>query len=55
MSDIYLNLDAVMDKLIELRNTGNYHENMPVYFEDSSGYNYEVTGVILEDGFVIIK
>lgn len=55
MSGEYLNIDQLIEKLTEIRDTQKFQEDFPVYYGDSSGCDYYVTSVILKDGVVIIN
>lgn len=55
MSADYLNIEQLIEKLQQLKEDNNFGEE-PVFFCDSSGYNYFVTGVIIDtDGTLVIE
>lgn len=55
MSADYMNLEQLIEELTRLKNTGKFEEDLPVFFADSSGYNYFVKSVVLQDGDVVIN
>ena len=54
MSAEYMNLNQLIEKLIEFRDTGKFEEDLPVYYSDSSGYDYYVKSVVLQDGSIVL-
>lgn len=55
MSANYLNLDQLIEKLVELKNTGLYNDDIPVYYSDSSGYDYYVKNVVVKEQSIVIE
>ena len=55
MSADYLNVDQLIEKLISLKEQLGSNDE-PVYYYDSSGYNYYVMGVFIDrDGTIVIE
>ena len=55
MSAEYMNPNQLIERLIEFRDSGNFEEDFPVCYADSSGYDYYVKSVVLQDGSVILN
>ena len=54
MSAEYMNLNQLIERLIEFRDSGNFEEDLPVYYADSSGYDYYIKSVVLQNGSIVL-